>query len=435
MAYYDDIVHYLTDGYWEWAGVSRRKFDVAPNGTLTVNIDGLTEDGQSLAIYALEAWRHITGINFSYVSHNQADIMFYDHLEDARSWSTVSNGIIDQSFVNVSVDWLEADLGYALQTYIHEVGHALGLGHPGPYNFDKPENYFVETISYHDSWHLSVMSYIDQSENLILQREKAIVITPMLADIVAIHNLYGVPESVNGGNTTYLVDSNTDSLIMNDFFDAWTKDPDPSSVRLFSFTLYDTGGNDTINANTDRSDQFIDLNPGATSSVYGADNNLVIAQDTIIENVFAGSGNDVIFGNDTHNRLHGGFGDDLIFGDRGNDLIWGYYGDDWLRGDRGNDTLVGGPGNDYLVGGLGNDRFYFTKDGIYTTDTIFDFRSGQDTIDLRAFETIDSVYDIGYYWTDATKTSSFLDLTDHGGGTIILDDFTDSISDQDFLFA
>ena len=38
----ENIVDYLTDGYWESTGSTRRKFDVQPGGTLTVNITALT---------------------------------------------------------------------------------------------------------------------------------------------------------------------------------------------------------------------------------------------------------------------------------------------------------------------------------------------------------------------------------------------------------
>ena len=51
----ENIVDYLTDGYCESTGSTRRKFDVQPSGTLTVNITALTPEGQQLARWA---WRH-----------------------------------------------------------------------------------------------------------------------------------------------------------------------------------------------------------------------------------------------------------------------------------------------------------------------------------------------------------------------------------------
>ena len=47
----------------------------------------------------------------------------------------------------------------------------------------------------------------------------------------------------------------------------------------------------------------------------------------------------------------------------------------------GNDTLIGGTGNDTLTGDAGNDIFVFAKDG--STDTITDFQTGADKVDLR----------------------------------------------------
>ena len=206
--------------------------------------------------------------------------------------------------------------------------------------------------------------------------------------------------------------------------------------RATTLTIYDTGGTDWLDVRTDSYDQVIDLNPESVSSVYGLINNVVIAHDTIIENTFAGYGDDLVFGNTANNRLYGGYaGDDLLFGNDGDDTLWGYSGNDLLRGDKGNDRLIGGAGADTLVGGLGNDRFYFSpNDGAYE-DKIIDFSNGDNIIDLKAFETIHSVDDIGYYYYDASEVDTYLDLTEHGGGTILLAGYTDALTDSDFVFS
>jgi Ca2+-binding RTX toxin-like protein len=65
-----------------------------------------------------------------------------------------------------------------------------------------------------------------------------------------------------------------------------------------------------------------------------------LAEDTIrnIENIWGGSGNDSLTGDDGANLLHAR---------AGNDTLIGGFGDDQLRGDVGNDVLDGGAGTDW----------------------------------------------------------------------------------------
>ena len=698
-----DIVHYLTDGYWEQSGRSRRKFDVQPGGTLTVNLIGLTPEGQYLAQVALDSWTIVTGIHFQEVTHNNAHIRFYDDgEEEAWSDSDVSGGTINYSVVNVSTDFFyKAGTGidsYTFQAYLHEIGHALGLGHTGPYNGDI-HSFLRQTISFDDSWQVSVMSYIDQTENIFNPGDYAHVVTPMIADIAAIHELYGAPDSVNGGNTRHGYKPNTGTY-MDEYFELWTgegnpffsidftnihqpsfymengevkgmialssdkkdllfyvnegtpaapdfvydsavefpsriedykfvdmtNDGDPGLVisttdnlfiipststseedaivipgdyflvkfdvvdidgdgdkdvievdwdelyfrentgtatsplmanrlhiltfpvvvsdfafedldndndydlvivdiygglvvlendgtprnpsfqgdiyyydnplqsarygefpttivreftfvdldsdndldfvavddignvqyfentgtaaefsfsptsfnRSTTFTIYDTSGTDWLDVRTDKYDQWIDLNQGQASSVYHVSNNVMIAQGTVIENAFAGYGNDVMIGNPANNRLYGGYaGDDFLFGNDGNDQLWGLSGDDVLRGDNGNDELIGGPGSDLLIGGLGDDTFVFSPIDGDNEDFIADFRIGNNVIDLSAFDNINSFDDISgrYFFYDEAQTSAYINLTEYGGGKVVLEGYTDSISDTDFIFS
>ena len=53
----------------------------------------------------------------------------------------------------------------------------------------------------------------------------------------------------------------------------------------------------------------------------------------------------------------------------------------------GNDVVLGGTGNDFIAGGSGNDIFVFYQDS--GGDRILDFRTGQDKIDLSAFDITD----------------------------------------------
>ena len=380
---HDQIADYLTDGYWEWwDSGSRRAFDVAPGGTLTADITGLTAEGQQLARWALEAWTNVTGINFRFVE-SDANITFDDEEDGAFAGATnISGGQIISSFVNVSKDLIDTyvstiDSGN-FSTYIHEIGHALGLGHPGPYN--EIATYGADNIFPGDSRQATIMSYFSQTNNTYIDASDANVVTPMIADIIAIQNLYGVPTDINAGDTVYGYQSNLDGYLGR-LFAQWTgEDYDPEIYYGLpvTLTLYDTGGRDTLDLRTDTDDQRVDLRPEGISDVYGLVGNLLIARDTWIEDVIAGSGNDRVTGNAVANRLAGGAGadwldggggDDVLEGGSGRDELWGSGGDDVLEGGSGADRLEGGLGADRLLGGAGMDTVaYGESDEAVTVD-------------------------------------------------------------------
>ena len=82
--------------------------------------------------------------------------------------------------------------------------------------------------------------------------------------------------------------------------------------------------------------------------------------------------------------LSGGKGGDEMIGRGGNDQLRGDDGDDLLIGGNGNDLLNGGRDNDILEGGPGRDSFVIgRKSG---NDTIRDFVSGKDFINVRALQ-------------------------------------------------
>jgi Ca2+-binding RTX toxin-like protein len=104
------------------------------------------------------------------------------------------------------------------------------------------------------------------------------------------------------------------------------------------------------------------------------------------DSIEAGAGFDRIWAGSGDDYVQGGFNGDHIYGEEGNDDLRGGNGLDLIVGGVGNDTIRGAKGTDTLTGGEGADVFIFHTDldGTINVDTITDFVSGVDRIELSA---------------------------------------------------
>ena len=188
---------------------------------------------------------------------------------------------------------------HAWATLVHEIGHAVGLNHPGNYNagvapkVDAVGNFLSAD---EDAFFNSIMSYRSSAQEI-----QSTVFMPY--DMLALRYVYGT-NPVATGNTTYTYSDAAGRLVEN---------------------IVDDGGVDTLDFSAVTAGVMLNLTPGAYSSVgklaSGANAlaNLTTSFDAMIENAIGTVANDTMLGNAAHNRFTGGLGNDTIDGSSGVD--------------------------------------------------------------------------------------------------------------------
>lgn len=373
----DEVVNQLTYMGWGRAPAPLR-LNKSVGQIISYNLGLLGSDERQLAQWALETWQALTGLRFV-ETLSQANISFKNNdptrraeeyyafagLEDINT----QTGLYSRATITISENWVErygTGFGsYSFYSYMHEIGHALGLAHAGFYNetaqYPRDANYL------NDSYQMSLMSYFSPAQNTTVDATDFLPITPMIADSAAIRETYGAPTALFNGNTTWGANSNVGGMLGVAFSVMFDGAERPSTVadQVFGFNIVDTSGVDTLDFSKYSGAQKITLKAGGISDVYGNKGTVTVGIGTLLENAIGGTGNDEIEGNTANNTLNGGEGNDIITGGGGNDLaILGQgndravllSGDDNVWSGEGNDNVLLGDGKNTAYGGTGNDN-------------------------------------------------------------------------------
>ncbi|MCC6718386.1 MAG: Hint domain-containing protein [Acetobacteraceae bacterium] len=319
--------------------------DPAPSNGFQV----LSAAQQDVARYAFGLISQFSSLTFIEVTETDSvhgAIRLASSAAPATSYAYLPGGLSidgDAWFGNIR-DTVPTKGSYAFATFLHEIGHTVGLKH-GHETDIFTTSYGVLPTS-HDSTEWSVMtyrSYIGAGGLSYENAEGSGNQTYMIDDIAALQYIYGANFDSESGNTTYNWSPTTGEMFIDGVGQG------AASTNTAYTAIWDGNGTDTYDLSNYTTSLSIDLRPGEWSTFSAAqlaklgggnlangnvaNAHLYLNSDlrSLIENAIGGTGDDTLRGNIGANTLTGGDGADT------------------LQGDLGDDVLDGGPGIDTAI--------------------------------------------------------------------------------------
>ena len=259
-----------------------------PQGQNMSGFQPMTEAQKSAVRAAFDYYSKLINVTFTEAQDGSAGNINFgtnDQAHVSAGYASPPNGSAakDETFLFLANDAAtngDAGVqtgGYGWETILHEIGHTLGLKHPGNYNAGgggTPGPYLSATVD--DRQH-TIMSYKNDAASTGVNPS-----TAMVYDIEALQYLYGANTSA--------------STATNGAFSF-------ADGNQYLQTLWSANGTDTIDLGALKNSSNVDLNGGAYSSInitgaadsawYSGRNNVGIAYGSAINKVTLSSAEDV----------------------------------------------------------------------------------------------------------------------------------------------
>ncbi|MEL6244994.1 MAG: M10 family metallopeptidase C-terminal domain-containing protein [Pseudomonadota bacterium] len=273
-------------------------FAFATDNTAGIGFESFTEINKDWAREVFDLYADVSGLTFTEIGPNDgADVIL-----KVQSGTMNGGGFFDGQNVvvgNISFEDQSSPGTFGFNLLLHEIGHAVGLAHPGNYD-GAGVTYADDAEFFTDTAQFTNLSYFSETFTGGSFGELA---TLGLHDILAVQMEYGANTTTRTGDTVYGY-NNTSGRLSYDL----------TASNDFGFSIWDAGGTDWLDFSGSSFETELDLRDGSFSSVDGQIGNLSIAYGAIIENGVGSIRDDLIIGNGVNNTLLGGAGDDHIIG-------------------------------------------------------------------------------------------------------------------------